>query len=186
MASRLKTLYTDSVQADLKKTLELKNVNEVPRIEKVVINVGLGRAGDDKRIIEVATNTIRKVTGQQPTITFAKKSIANFKLREGQKNGLMVTLRDDRMYEFLDKLINVVLPRLRDFHGVNKKSFDNSGNYSLGLKEQSVFPEMSFEDLNMLHGMQITIVTTTDNKEHAKALLTAFGMPYEKGVSNAS
>lgn len=186
MASRLKDMYISKIRSDLQKTLELSNINEVPRVEKVVINVGLGKAGDDKRLIEVATNTIRKITGQQPTITYARKSIANFKLREGQKNGLMITLRDERMYEFMDRLINVVLPRLRDFHGVNKKSFDSKGNYSLGIKEQSVFPELSFEDLNMLHGLQVTIVTTTDNKEHAKALLTAFGMPYEKGVSNAS
>lgn len=186
MASRLKTLYVDDIRKQLKTDLGLANVNQVPKIEKIVINVGLGKAGDDKRVIEVATNTIRKITGQQPSVTYARKSIANFKLREGQKNGLMLTLRGDKMYEFLDRLINVVLPRLRDFHGVNKKSFDSSANYSLGLKDQSVFPELNFDEVNMLHGIQVTIVTTTDDKEHSKALLTAFGMPYEKGVNNAS
>jgi len=186
MPSRLKDNYNQSLKTKLAKDLGLKNINEVPKIQKVVLNIGLGKAGDDKRIIEVATNTIRKITGQQPAITYARQSIANFKLREGQKNGLMVTLRGEKMYEFLDRLINVVLPRLRDFHGVNKKSFDSSGNYSMGFKDQSVFPELGFEDTNILHGIQITIVTSTDNKDHSKALLTAFGMPYEKGVNNAS
>jgi len=186
MAARLKTRYNEEIKTKLKADLGLSNMSQVPNLEKVVVNIGLGRAGDDKRYIEVAKNTIRKITGQEPVVTLARMSIANFKLREGQKNGMKVTLRGDKMYEFTDKLINVVLPRTRDFHGVNKKSFDANGNYSIGLKDQSIFPELEFEDIAILHGLQITFVITSENTEHSKALLTAFGMPYEKGVSNAS
>jgi large subunit ribosomal protein L5 len=140
----------------------------------------LGRAKDDKRAFEVATNTLQKITGQKPIETFAKVSIATFKLREGNKIGLKVTLRGERMYEFLDRLINVVLPRLRDFHGVSKKAFDKQGNYSIGITEQSIFPELSFEETTTSHGMQVIIVTTATSAEHGRALLTKFGMPFEK------
>lgn len=178
--ARLKQSYKDTFASELQKDLGLKNVNQVPRIEKVVINVGLGKAKDDKKYMEVATTTLTKISGQKPVQTMAKQSIAGFKLREGNKIGLKVTLRDEMMYEFLDRLINVVLPRLRDFHGVNRKAFDRQGNYSVGIDDQTVFPEINFEDAPITHGLQIVIVTTADNPEQAKALLGKFGMPFEK------
>src|SRR3990167_6004341 len=157
-APRLKQRYNSELVTDLKKLLELKNLHDVPRLEKIVINVGLGRGKDDKKLFEAATNTLTKITGQRPIQTTAKKSIAAFKLREGNKVGLKVTLRGERMYEFLDRLINVVLPRLRDFHCVSVKSFDKDGNYCLGLSDQSVFPELTFEETTTTHGLQIIIV----------------------------
>jgi len=183
MSVRLKELYTSKLQKQLVSDLSLSNISESPKLEKIIINVGLGRAGDDKRVVEVAKNTLRKITGQEPVVTLARMSIANFKLREGQKNGMKVTLRDERMYEFMDRLISVVLPRLRDFHGVDDKSFDARGNYSIGLKDQTVFPEMNFDDIGILHGLQITFVINNKDPEHSKALLIGFGMPFEKGVS---
>jgi large subunit ribosomal protein L5 len=179
-AARLKQDFRTKYAAELQKELSLKNPHQVPTIEKIVLNIGMGRAKDDKRAFEVATNTLTKITGQKPIETFARMSIATFKLREGNKVGLKVTLRGDRMYEFLDRLINVVLPRLRDFHGVSNKAFDRQGNYSIGLTEQSIFPELSFEETTTAHGMQVIIVTTTKEPAHAKALLTKFGMPFEK------
>ncbi len=181
--ARLKALYTDTVAAELQKELKLANAHQVPRLEKIVLNVGLGKAKDDKKMIEVATNTLRKITGQQPIETIAKKSIASFKLREGNKIGLKVTLRDQRMYEFLDRLINIVLPRLRDFHGVSNKAFDKAGNYALGLIDQSAFPELTFEETTTVHGMQVIFVIKCQEREHAKALLQKLGMPFEKGKS---
>jgi large subunit ribosomal protein L5 len=178
--SRLKELYNKDYVKELIKELELTNAMQVPRLEKIVVNVGLGKAKDDKKAIEIAANTLRKITGQQPLETIAKKSIAGFKLREGNKIGLKVTLRDARMYEFMDRLINVVLPRLRDFHGVSAKAFDRQGNYSLGLTDQSVFPELSFEETTTLHGLQVTFTIRTHDATHARALLTKFGMPFEK------
>ncbi len=178
--ARLKVLYNTKFVTELKKELDLRNVNEVPRLEKIVINVGLGRAKDDKKIIEVATNTLRKITGQQPVETIAKNSIAGFKLREGNKIGLKVTLRDEQMYEFMDRLINIVMPRLRDFHGVSNKSFDKSGNFSVGLVDQSVFPELSFEETTTSHGLQAIFVVNAHEPAHAKALLAKFGMPFAK------
>lgn len=177
---RFKRLYNEQFAAELIKDLSLKNANQAPRLEKIVINIGLGRAKDDKRMFEVASNTLQKITGQKPLETFARMSIATFKLREGNKVGLKVTLRGDRMYEFLDRLINLVLPRLRDFHGVSLKAFDRQGNYAIGLNEQSIFPELTFEETAVAHGMQVIIVTTGDSSEHSKALLTKFGMPFEK------
>lgn len=178
--SRLKTAYVEKYRQELMKELELTNVHNVPIVEKVVLNVGLGRAKDDKHAIEVATNTLRKITGQQPVETSAKKSIAGFKLREGNKIGLKVTLRGRRMYEFLDRLINVVIPRLRDFHGVSLKAFDPKGNYSIGISDQSVFPELSFEETTTIHGIQANIVINCVDKAHAKALLEKFGLPFAK------
>ncbi len=178
--ARLKKQYTEQYKKELFKELGLGNINEVPRLEKVVISVGLGKAKDDKKMFEVAANTLMKVTGQKPVETFAKQSIASFKLREGNRIGLKLTLRDARMYEFLDRVINLVLPRLRDFHGVSKKSFDDQGNYSIGFSDQSIFPELSFEETANSHGLEITIVIDSNNKEHSKALLTKFGMPFEK------
>jgi len=178
--SRLKAAYNQKFVKELKDELKLPNVNQVPRLEKIVINVGLGRAKDDKRLLEVAANTIRKITGQQPVATVAKLSIASFKLREGNKIGMKVTLRDERMYEFADRLINIVLPRLRDFHGTSNRAFDRQGNYSIGLTDQSVFPELSYEDTATAHGLQIVFTIKAEKKEHAKALLSKFGMPFEK------
>lgn len=178
--ARLRTMYNESIAKELKEDLGLKNVHQIPRLEKIVVNVGLGRAKDDKRIMEVATNTLRKITGQAPIETVAKNSIAGFKLREGNKIGLKVTLRGDKMYEFMDRLIYIVLPRLRDFHGVSNKAFDRQGNYSLGMTDQSVFPELSFEETTSPHGLQVVFVIKSEEQAHAKALLTKFGMPFEK------
>jgi len=178
--ARLKTLYRDQYAAELVKELELKNANQVPRLEKITINVGLGKAKDDKKVMEVAANTLRKITGQQPVETYAKKSIASFKLREGNKIGLKVTLRGDRMYEFTDRLINLVLPRLRDFHGTKAGAFDKQGNYAIGLTEQSVFPELSFEETTTPHGMQVIFTIKAETPAQSRALLEKFGMPFEK------
>lgn len=179
-SARLKTLYNDKYVAELKTELGLGNAQDVPRLEKIVVNVGLGRAKDDKKLMEVATNTLRKITGQQPVETTARMSIASFKLREGNKVGLKVTLRGERMYEFMDRLINIVLPRLRDFHGVSAKAFDRQGNYAIGLTEQSVFPELTFEETTTPHGLQVVFVIKSKQPEHARALLTKFGMPFTK------
>jgi large subunit ribosomal protein L5 len=176
---RLRVAF-ENFSKELQTELNLKNPHQVPRLEKVVLNVGLGRAKDDKRAMEVATNTLRKITGQQPVETVAKNSIAGFKLREGNKIGLKVTLRGDRMYEFSDRLINIVLPRLRDFHGVSRKAFDGQGNFSLGLTDQSVFPELTFEETTSPHGLQVIFVINCEEKVHGRALLEKFGMPFEK------
>lgn len=178
--ARLKVLYNTQYVKELQKELELGNINDVPKIEKITLNVGLGRAKDDKKLIEIATNTLRKITGQQPVETKAKLSIASFKLREGNVIGLKVTLRGERMYEFLDRFINIVLPRLRDFHGVKNSAFDRQGNYSIGLTEQSVFPELTFEETTTPHGLQAIISIKSKQPEHARALLSKFGMPFEK------
>lgn len=177
---RLRAEYASKYSPELQKELGLSNPHQVPRLEKIIVNVGLGKAKDDKKLMEVATNTLRKITGQQPIETTARLSIATFKLREGNKIGLKVTLRGDRMYEFLDRLITVVLPRLRDFHGVSAKAFDRQGNYSLGLTDQSVFPELSFEETTNAHGMQAVMVIKCEEQAHARALLEKFGMPFEK------
>lgn len=177
---RLKVAYHATFGPELQKELGLANPNQVPKLEKVVLNVGLGRAKDDKKTIETASNTLRKITGQQPIETIAKKSIAAFKLREGNKIGLKVTLRGDRMYEFIDRLINIVLPRLRDFHGVKNSAFDASGNFSIGITEQSVFPELTFEETSPAHGLQVIFVIRSKSPEHSRSLLAKFGMPFEK------
>lgn len=176
----LKEAYLKTFKSELQKELDLSNVHQVPKLEKIVINVGLGRSKDDKKMIETANNTLIKITGQKPMETTAKKSIAAFKLREGNKIGLKVTLRGDRMYEFLDRLINIVMPRLRDFHGVSPKAFDKSGNYSIGLVDQSVFPELSFEETTTAHGMQAVLVISGPGPEASRALLEKFGMPFMK------
>lgn len=179
--ARIKNDYNRKFAAELQKELALDNFNEVPKLEKVVVNVGLGKAKDDKKVMETAANTLRKITGQQPVETYAKKSIASFKLREGNKIGLKVTLRGDRMYEFADRLINIVMPRLRDFHGVSSKAFDKSGNYSYGIVDQSVFPELTFDETTTSHGLQVVFVIKSKEPAHARALLTKLGMPFEKG-----
>jgi len=178
--ARLKHDYQNKFVAELHKELGLDNVMQVPRLEKIVLNVGLGKAKDDKKMIEVATNTLTKITGQKPVETYAKQSIAGFKLREGNKIGLKVTLRGDYMYEFMDRLINIVLPRLRDFHGVKANAFDKSGNFSLGLIDQSVFPELTFDETTTSHGMQAVFVVKCQEPAHSRALLEKFGMPFEK------
>lgn len=178
---RLKQLYKEQLMPRLQKELSLENINQVPKLEKIVINVGIGKHKDDKHYHEVVVNTLRKITGQQPVDRIAKKSIATFKIRRGMNRvGVSVTLRGKLMYEFADRLINVVLPRVRDFHGVPAKAFDKAGNYSLGLIEQSVFPELGFEETQTLHGLQINFVIKSEDSAHSRALLTAFGMPFEK------
>jgi large subunit ribosomal protein L5 len=178
--ARLQNDYNTKFVAELQKELELANVHQVPRLEKIVVNVGLGRAKDDKKTIEAAKNTLRKITGQEPIDTIAKNSIAGFKLREGNMIGIKLTLRGTRMYEFMDRLINIVLPRLRDFHGVSTKAFDKQGNYSIGMTDQSVFPELTFEETTTTHGMQFVFVIKAQERDHAQALLSKFGMPFEK------
>lgn len=176
----LKKSYNETFTKELQKELALKNAHDVPKLEKIIVAVGLGKQKDDKKMFEVAENTLTKITGQKPINTYAKVSIATFKLREGNKIGMKVTLRGDYMYEFLDRLVNLVLPRLRDFHGVSLKAFDEQGNYSVGLSDQSIFPELSFEETTHPHGMQITLVVNCNGKSHSKALLEKLGMPFEK------
>lgn len=178
--SRLKEQYKNKFVNELKDELKLKNVNQVPKLEKIVLNIGLGKAKDDKRHMEIATNTLRKITGQEPIKTTAKLSIASFKLREGNKIGLKVTLRGNQMYEFLDRLINIVIPRQRDFHGLSNKAFDRQGNYSIGINDQTIFPEITFEDSPITHGLQVVCVIKCQEVDHSRALLKKFGMPFEK------
>ncbi len=179
---RLKALYDATYLPELVKELELKNPHEAPVLEKIVISSGIGKNKDDKRFHEIVTNTITKITGQKPVDRMARKSIAGFKIRAGMNRvGVSVTLRGARMYEFLDRLTNVALPRVRDFHGINHKAFDKSGNYSLGIVEQSIFPELNFEDTQTLHGLQVTFVINTKDSKHSRALLEKFGLPFQKG-----
>lgn len=179
-AARLRQQYSATIAPELLKELGIANANQVPKLEKITLNVGLGKAKDDKKVIEAANNTLTKITGQKPMETIAKKSIANFKLREGNKIGLKVTLRGDKMYEFLDRMITIVLPRLRDFHGVSNKAFDRQGNYSFGFTDQSVFPELTFDETTTAHGLQVIFTIKCQEAAHAKALLIKFGMPFEK------
>ena len=178
--ARLRGEYNNRIAAELKKELGISNVNQIPRLEKITVNVGLGKAKDDKKVIEAAKNTLTKITGQQPLETIAKKSIAGFKLREGNMIGLKVTLRGDKMYEMYDRLVNIVLPRLRDFHGVKLGAFDKQGNFSLGMVDQSVFPELTFDETTTAHGLQFVFTVKAENPEHSKALLAKMGMPFEK------
>lgn len=182
--ARLKGLYASEYQAQLLSELGLGNVNQVPKLKKIVVSVGIGKNKDDKRFYEAVVNTLRKVTGQQPVDRMAKKSIAGFKIRKGMNRiGVSVTLRGDRMYEFLDRLVNVALPRVRDFHGVGAKGFDRAGNYNLGINDQSIFAELSFEDTLVTHGMQITFVIDSLGADHSRALLTKFGMPFARSAA---
>lgn len=178
--ARLRSAYNEKIAAELRKELSLSNPHLVPKLEKITLNIGLGKSKDDKKMIATATNTLTKITGQKPVETIAKKSIASFKLREGNKIGLKVTLRGDKMYEFLDRLITVVLPRLRDFHGVSNKAFDRQGNFSLGMIDQSVFPELTFDETTTVHGLQAVFTIKCVEPAHAKLLLEKFGMPFEK------
>lgn len=184
--SRLKASYNSKIAPQLMKELKLANINEVPKLEKIVVNVGLGRAKDDKKLLEVAHNTIIKITGRKPVETTAKQSIASFKLREGNKIGVKVTLRGEQMYEFADRFINIVLPRFRDFHGVSNQAFDKQGNYSIGLPDQSVFPELSYEDTATAHGLQVIFNIKAKEPQQAKELLIKFGVPFEKPQGKSS
>ncbi len=178
--ARLKELYQKEMVPKLIKELELRNVMEVPRVEKVVINMGLGEAIQNVKILESAVEEMSCITGQKAVITRAKKSIAQFKLREEMPIGVMVTLRRDRAYEFLDRLINVALPRVRDFKGVSAKAFDGRGNYTLGIREQLIFPEIDIEEIDKVKGMNVTIVTSARTDEEGRALLAEMGMPFRK------
>ncbi|MDO4978816.1 MAG: 50S ribosomal protein L5 [Candidatus Saccharibacteria bacterium] len=179
---RLKEKYNKEIVKSLEKELKLDNVNKVPKLEKVIVSCGVGKKREDKRFTETVELTLAKITGQAPTSRLAKKSIATFKIRKGMGApvGYLVTLRNDKMYEFVDRLINVALPHVRDFHGVSKKSFDAQGNYSLGLREQTVFPEITFEDSSVLHGLEVTFIIKNGSKEGSIKLLESFGMPFEK------
>jgi large subunit ribosomal protein L5 len=175
---RLRSKFEKEVAPALLKELELKNAMAVPRLNKIVVNMGMGEATQNSKILDPAVNELGQITGQKPIVTKAKKSIAAFKVREGQAIGTMVTLRGDRMYEFLDRLLNIVLPRVRDFKGVSTKSFDGRGNYTLGLHDQLIFPEISYEKVDKLKGMNVTIVTTAANDSQARSLLKHLGMPF--------
>jgi large subunit ribosomal protein L5 len=175
---RLRARFEKEVAPALLKELELKNVMAVPRLHKIVVNVGVGEATQNAKVLDPAVNELSQITGQKPVVTRAKKSIAAFKVRAGQSIGAMVTLRGDRMYEFFDRLVNIVLPRVRDFRGVSTKSFDGRGNYTLGLHDQLIFPEISYEKVDKLKGMNVTIVTTAANDNQARTLLKHLGMPF--------
>ena len=175
-----KTQYYEEIQAKLKDDLDLPNIMMVPRLEKISVNMGVGQAALNKKAIEGALVDLSIITGQKPSVTKAKKSIASFKLREGQTIGARVTLRGDRMYEFLERVVTLATPRIRDFRGLPSKSFDGRGNYTFGVTEQLIFPEISYDSVDTVRGMDITIVTTATNNEHGKALLDAFGFPFRK------
>lgn len=176
--ARLQQFYRENVTKQLMEKFGYKNVMEVPRITKITLNMGLGEAVGDKKIIEHAVGDMTKIVGQKPIVTHARKSIAGFKIREGWPIGCKVTLRRQKMYEFLDRLVSVALPRVRDFRGVNGKSFDGRGNYSMGVKEQIIFPEIDYDKIDQLRGMDITITTNAKTDEEAKALLAAFSFPF--------
>ena len=175
---RLRSRFEKEVAPALLKELELKNVMAVPRLHKIVVNMGVGEATQNAKVLDPAVNELGQITGQKPVVTRAKKSIAAFKVRQGQSIGAMVTLRGDRMYEFFDRLVNIVLPRVRDFKGVSSKSFDGRGNYTIGLHDQLIFPEISYEKVDKLKGMNVTIVTTAANDNQARSLLKHMGMPF--------
>ncbi|MFS1514665.1 50S ribosomal protein L5 [Chengkuizengella sp. SCS-71B] len=180
MAARLKDRYLNEITPSLIQKFNYTTVMQVPKIEKIVVNMGVGEAISNSKILDSAVEDLQTITGQKPVITKAKKSIAGFKLREGMPIGVKVTLRGDRMYHFLDKLVNVTLPRVRDFRGVSKKSFDGRGNYTLGLKEQIIFPEIEYDQIDKVRGMDIVVVTTANTDEEARELLAQVGMPFAK------
>jgi large subunit ribosomal protein L5 len=178
--SRLKEKYLNEVSSALMSKFEYKSVMQIPKVEKIVINMGVGDAVQNTKALDAAVEELTIITGQKPVVTKAKKSIAGFRLREGMPIGAKVTLRGERMYEFLDKLISISLPRVRDFRGVSKKAFDGRGNYTLGVKEQLIFPEIDYDKVSKVRGMDIVIVTTANSDEEARELLTQFGMPFQK------
>ena len=176
---RLKEKYKSEIVAKLEKELGISNINNVPRLQKIVVNMGVGAAASDHKLLDAAMNDMRIITGQQPCVTRAKKSIAGFHVREGQAIGCKVTLRGDRMWEFLDRLLSNALPRVRDFLGISRTSFDGRGNYTLGITEQLIFPEIEYDKVDRTRGMDITFVTTAENNENALALLEALGFPFK-------
>ena len=176
--SRLKDQYLNEIKGEMKKKFEYKNDMEIPKIEKIVVNMGVGEAKENAKVLESAVADLETITGQKAVIAKAKKSVANFKLREGQAIGCKVTLRGDKMYEFLDRLVNLALPRVRDFRGVNPNAFDGRGNYALGIKEQIIFPEIEYDKVDKVRGMDIIIVTTAKSDEEARELLAQFNMPF--------
>ena len=178
MASRLKEYYLEKVVPSLKKEFQYKNIMEIPSLQKIIINMGLGEAISDVKVLDSAANELLAISGQKPVITKARKSIAGFKLRSGMSIGCMVTLRKERMYEFFDRLVNVALPRVKDFRGVSGKSFDGRGNYALGIKEQIIFPEINYDKIDKVRGMNIVIVTSAKSDEEGKALLKSLGVPF--------
>ena len=180
MAARLKEMYVKDVAPALMKKFEYKSVMQIPKLEKIVINVGCGEARDNAKVLDAVVSDLKQITGQMPVLCKAKKSVANFKLREGMVIGAKVTLRGDRMYEFLDRLFNLALPRVRDFRGINPNSFDGRGNYSLGIKEQLIFPEIEYDKIDKVRGMDINFITTAQTDEEAKELLTLMGAPFAK------
>ena len=180
MTARLRETYDNEVFNQLKEKFQYANVMEVPKLTKITINMGLGEAKDNSKVLESAVNEIALIAGQKPVVTKAKKSIANFKVRQGMPVGAKVTLRGDRMYEFADKFFNIALPRVRDFKGVSKNAFDGRGNYSLGIKEQLIFPEINYDQVETIKGMNIVFTTTAQTDEEAMALLELLGMPFEK------
>jgi large subunit ribosomal protein L5 len=180
MTTRLQELYRDKIVPKLRQDLGLKNPMQVPRILKITVNMGVGEAVADKKVMDAATADLTKITGQKPAITKAKKSVATFKVRDGQAIGCKVTLRGARMYEFLDRLVNIAIPRIRDFRGISARSFDGRGNYSLGVKEQIIFPEIQYDQIDQIRGMDITISTSAVDDKHGRALLEAFNFPFRK------
>jgi large subunit ribosomal protein L5 len=180
---RLKTVFNDEIGPRLKEELGLSNVMEIPRLDKIVVNMGVGEAVQDRKAIESAIDELTLITGQKPKLNRSRKSIANFKVREGMPVGASVTLRGARMWEFFDRLLAIAIPRIRDFRGLNPKSFDGRGNYTFGVTEQLIFPEIDFDQVSSTRGMDITICTTASNDEHAKALLDAFGFPFRKATT---
>jgi large subunit ribosomal protein L5 len=179
--NRLKERYQQEIAPALMKDLNLENVMQIPRVQKVVVNIGMGEALDNPKTLDAAVSDLTQITGQKPVVTKARKSIANFKLREGRLIGVKVTLRGERMWSFLDRLMNIVLPRVRDFRGVSPDAFDGRGNYTLGLREQLIFPEIEYDKIDKVRGMEITIVTNAPSDDQARALLQMLGMPFKKG-----
>ena len=184
--ARLKEKYTEEIKSSLKEKLGLNNVMEVPKIKKITLNMGVGEAAQDKKTIEKAVADLERLSGQKAIVTRARKSVASFKIREGMPIGVKVTLRRERMYEFLDRLISVALPRVRDFRGLNRKSFDGNGNYSLGVKEQIIFPEIDFDKVDKIRGLDISITTTAKNDEEGLALLKEFNFPIKDAPKDVS
>jgi len=184
MMPRLKELYSKEIQIKLKEKLSLKNKYMAPQLKKVVLNMGLGVEGNDNKIIKSCEEDLAKIAGQKPTITIFKKSISNFKTRKGTKAGLKVTLRKDKMYEFIDRLVNIALPRVKDFRGLSKKGFDKHGNYTLGIKEHIIFPEVNFDKIDKIRGLDITIVISSLNKNHSYELLNKLNFPFKTAGDN--
>ncbi len=180
MSSRLKEMYKDEIVDAMIKKFGYKNVMEVPKLDKIVVNMGVGEAKENAKVLEMAVNDMETITGQKAVVTKAKNSVANFKIREGQSIGCKTTLRGDKMYEFLDRLVNLALPRVRDFRGVNPNSFDGRGNYALGIKEQIIFPEIEYDKVDKVRGMDVIFVTTAKTDEEARELLRLFNMPFAK------